>query len=113
MEHPKVQLQLLFWLKQYPEKYASMWKEIEFYFVHSFYLETIIFSVCEQKKLSEYDYEWLRLVVLSEIPNWRENVYLMSDKRMQTVLEGLNISFIRNPKELPNHCQEIEHMFVQ
>lgn len=112
MEHPKVQLQLLFWLKQYQEKYHSLWKEIEFYFVNSFYMETIIFSVQEHKRLSEYDYEWLRLVVLAEVPNWHDNAYLMYDKRMRTILEHLDISFIRNPNELPNYLQNISHTFV-
>lgn len=112
MEHPKVQLQLLFWLKQYPELYQPSREEIIYYFVFSFYFETILFSVRENKPISVYDYEWLRTVTMYEASDYMDNRFINSDNRLISLMKNLDKSFIKSGNtELDKFIAEIYDNF--
>ena len=82
-DHPRVQKMLLDFLREMPIVLQTYYEEIEFYFIWTYYVETIINAGCGGKLTFDCFLE-MQKTVLKEFPNFEENRYL---QRMGPVVE--------------------------
>ncbi len=105
--HPFVQLELLKQLisrKKYIEEYYS---EIEFHFLHSYYIETLYFSGKSNKYLGADYFRNMQRTVLEPFPEYKQNPYLQLQcfTKLGRVLASLQQEF--SQQELAAYCQEV------
>lgn len=75
-DHPQVQLKLLEYCLNRPELMQTYSQEIEFYFLWSFYVETIVFADQANVSLSEALLEDMRKTCSRLFPNWHSNPHV-------------------------------------
>lgn len=105
--HPFVQLELLKKLiahKEYIEKYYS---EIEFHFLHSYYMETLYFAGKGNKYLGAEYFCNMQRTVLELFPEYKGNPYLQIEcfGKLEEVLTSLQQEF--SQRELEIYCHEV------
>lgn len=105
--HPFVQLELLKKLisrKRYIEEYYS---EIEFHFLHSYYIETIYFAGKDNKYLGADYFHNMQRTILELFPEYKQNPYLQLKcfETLGWILASLQREFTQQELEL--YCQEV------
>ncbi len=112
-DHPKVQKMLLDFLRQMPEEYTRNYeKEIEFYFIWTYYVETIINAGCGGVLPLDVFLEMQR-TVLENYPNYEENRYLMNlEPKVGRVLDTIREPVLTK-SELENMTKELACEFFE
>lgn len=94
-DHPKVQLKVIETMRAKPEIYTKFRHEIDYYFLFTFYYETLYFAKQGNLYLGFDFFQTMQQTVRTLVPDWRENTYmkLEQNKDVFTVLESAEISF--------------------
>ncbi len=111
MERPKFEIQMLFWLKQRPELFATYKDEILYNFFQRFYFEPIMIAATTDAPITGYDYEWMRLTILGELDGNRDNPY-MNGGDLAILISNLNHSFLDNDIALEDYLEKIRLTFA-
>lgn len=77
-DHAKVQLEVLQDIKSRSGLWEKYQEEIVYYFIFTYFIETLYFSGSCDLKLSLEDYRKMQKVVLEEVPEYKDNPYLQS-----------------------------------
>ena len=93
LDHPKVQLELLEDLLSRGEKYNKYRDEIEYYFIKSFYIETLVFAYANGGTITPEFMSYMQSVCKTFFPNASENKYIKSDVVFTEAMDSLNMEF--------------------
>jgi glycosyltransferase involved in cell wall biosynthesis len=104
------QLQLLYYLKSKNE-YRLYYPEIEFNFFINFYLNTIYSAKEYNFIIDTYDYEWLRNTLLTEMPDWKRNNYIMDNPILSSICKALHTSFLNSPQLQARYLEKLQDDF--
>jgi len=109
-DHPEVQLELLKNLVKKNLVVDIYSDEIEFYFLHTYYIETLYFSGLSRLYLGVDYFEKMQKMVLTLFPEYDNNFYLNLPelKSSKMVMSSVNKSFTQ--QELEDYCTEVVNM---
>ena len=93
LDHPRVLLKLLEDLLARTEEYKKYHEEIEYYFIRSFYIETLVFAYANGGAITPEFMSYMQSVCKTFFPHASENVYIKSDSVFIEALDSLNIEF--------------------
>ena len=93
LDHPKVQLELLEDLLARSEEYKKYREEIEYYFIKSFYIETLVFAYVNRGFISLEFMAYMQSVCKKFFPNALDNNYIKNDKVFEKALSSLDRKF--------------------
>lgn len=94
-DHPFVQLSVYKQMRNIPEFYSIYKDEIDYYFLFTFYIETLYFSKMGNLYLG-YDFFWLmQNTVKNMLPDWNSNPYIhtLPQKEMYVALSSISKNF--------------------
>lgn len=94
-DHPKVQLRVLETMRAKSEIYTRFREEIDYYFLFTFYYETLYFAKHGNLYLGFDFFQIMQQMVRTLVPDWRENQYvqLEQNRDVYEVLETSEASF--------------------
>ncbi len=94
-DHPKVQLRVLETMRAKEDIYARFRDEIEYYFLFTFYYETLYFAKHGNLYLGFDFFQIMQQTVQSFVPAWRQNRYLKLEQNRDVlaVLESVEALF--------------------
>ena len=88
LDHPKVQFQLLQYLVERSELIADYYNEIEYYFLKTYYVETLCFAGLGNYFFDVSYFKEMQKNVKELFPMWRENPYILNiGEKLIRVLE--------------------------
>lgn len=93
LDHPKVQLELLEDLLSRSEEYKKYHEEIEYYFIKSFYIETLVFAYANGGMITPEFMSYMQSVCKIFFPNASENKYIKSDAVFAETVDSLDMEF--------------------
>ena len=93
LDHPRVQLELLEDLLCRSEKYSKYREEIEYYFVKSFYIETLVFAYTNGGVITKEFMSYMQSVCKTFFPNASDNIYIKSDTVFTEAMDSLDTKF--------------------
>ena len=99
LDHPRVQLELLEDLLARSEEYRKYSEEIEYYFIKSFYIETLVFAYTNGGVITPEFMSYMQTVCKTFFPKASDNRYIMNDKVFKEALSSLDRDF-KDIKEL-------------
>lgn len=105
LDHPEVQMQVLKYMSEHPVLMQEYYEEIEFYFLKTYYVETLFFAGQGNMILDAVYFKEMQRNVSKMFPRWRHNRYLR-DKEMETIKMILNtLQNTYNQQELGKLCK--------
>ncbi|MFP3153795.1 glycosyltransferase [Lachnospiraceae bacterium ZAX-1] len=106
-DHPKVQLVLLDKLLKDKKAVNAFYNEIEYHFLHSYYMETLYFAGLHSWYFGIDYFEEMQKTVLERCPNWEQNPYLKQKEfcNVAEVLKSVRKKF--NQQELADYCKRV------
>lgn len=107
LDHPEVQMQLLEYIAANDEIIERYYDEIEYYFLKTYYLETLYFAGQANLFLDAGYFRKMQKNLIKLFPRWNKNAYLQTEE-METVRRILNTSYNDyNQEELNNLCHTV------
>lgn len=107
VDHPEVQMQLLRYMIAHRELMQDYYDEIEFYFLKTYYVETLFFAGQGNLILNAEYFRKMQNNVTDLFPEWRMNIYLQEEdsEKMRDVLETVYRKYDQN--ELNDLCKKV------
>ena len=96
LDHPRVQLELLEDLLSRKVEYERYHDEIEYYFIKSFYIETLVFAYTNRGFITLEFMSFMQKVCKTFFPYASDNKYIKNDEIFMDALSSLNIEFDDN-----------------
>ena len=93
LDHPRVQLELLEDLMAREEEFKAYFSEIEYYFVKSFYVETLVFAWTNHGIIPEDFMSHMQTIVKSFFPGVQNNKYIRGDREFSEIVGSINRKF--------------------
>lgn len=109
-DHPYVQLELLKKLTSHKDYIQKYYSEIEFHFLHSYYLETLYFAGVGGKFLGIDYFRNMQKLVLDLFPAYEENPYLKLERfeKLRKVMLSVKENFTQ--EQLGKYCRWVVSM---
>ncbi len=106
-DHPFVQLELLKKLISHKNYIQEYYSEIEFHFLHSYYMETLYFAGVDSKFLGIDYFRNMQKMVLDLFPEYEENPYLKLEgfAKLRTVMLSVKEDFTQ--EQLERYCRQV------
>lgn len=111
LDHSKAQKFLLQEMKSFPEILKTYHDEIELYFLHTFYFETLIFAGERNLLLPASDFREIQSYALSQFSAWKSNKYINKMPFLKQVLNTMRIEM--NQKQLDSLCMQIQSIIAK
>lgn len=113
LDHPEVQLRVLRYMIAHREFMMDYYDEIEFYFLKTYYVETLFFAGHGNLLLDAGYFGKMQSIVGELFPEWRYNIYLQQEEThaMKEVLDTLENSYGQN--ELEELCRNVYRKMVK
>lgn len=108
MQHPGSQRFLLQQLSTFPKILEIYHDEIEWYFLHSFYFETLCFAGQRNLHIDIQRFNEMQQYAKEQFPNWRNNHYIQNLPFLQQVLDTLDIHCTQGM--LDDLCAQIKNV---
>ena len=104
VDHPEVQMQVLRYMIAHRELMMSYFDEIEFYFLKTYYVETLYFAAQGNLFLDGEYFKKMQRNVQKLFPEWRKNFYIRKEKekKMQRMIETCEREY--SQQELEELC---------
>jgi len=104
--HPEVQKAVWEWMKKSPWIMREYYAEIEYYFLSTFYAETVCMAGDARGIDADY-FAKMQSYVKAECPNWKDNIYFKESETVLTreILQSLSCCFTQ--EVLDKYCKEI------
>ncbi len=99
LEHPKVQLNLLADLMKRTDSFRRYHQEIEYYFILTFYIETIVFAHVNRGNIPLEYMKYMQSVCKKTFPNAKENFYIIGNAALSEIVQSIENEF-RDEREL-------------
>lgn len=107
IDHPEVQMQVLRYMVAHKELMADYYDEIEFYFLKTYYVETLYFAGQGNLILDLEYFQKMQKNVRELFPEWKFNLYLQ-DKEAHIMCEILNTIYQNyNQQGLIQLCKNV------
>ncbi len=101
LHHPEAQFQLLRFLKEHlGELYEIYRDEILYYYLWTFYVETLVFSYQEQRPLPLEQYDWMRRVFLQDIPDASLSIHIQESPFLKDCVDCMKQNQIQTQEDL-------------
>lgn len=106
-DHPFVQLELLKKLTSHKSYIQEYYSEIEFHFLHSYYLETLYFAGVGSKFLGIDYFRNMQKMVLDLFPAYEKNPYLKLERfvKLRKVMLSVKEDFAQ--EQLDIYCRQV------
>lgn len=112
LDHPEVQIQLLQYMTARPEFMKFYYNEIEFYFLKTYYLETLYFAGQANLYLDFRYFKKMQKNIIERFPQWNKNTYLQGEE-MELVRRIINTCYEDyNQEELDKLCHTVYKKMV-
>lgn len=108
LDHPKSQKFLLEEIKLYPEIMKIYHDEIEWYFLHTYYFETLYFAGLGNLCLTESDFYEMQKYALSQFPTWDSNIYINRMPLLKQVLETMEMEMYQ--EHIDSICMQLKNL---
>lgn len=107
LDHPKVQMQVVEYMTAHPQIMQDYHEEIEFYFLKTYYVETLFFAGQGNMILDAEYFKKMQQNVSKMFPDWSHNRYLR-EKEMEGIRSVLNtLQNNYNQQELEELCKSV------
>lgn len=107
VDHPEVQMQVLRYMIAHREFMMDYYDEIEFYFLKTYYVETLFFAGQGNMVLDIEYFNKMQKNVKELFPEWRHNAYLQGEEiqNMKKILETVDRKY--DQKGLIELCKRV------
>lgn len=107
IDHPEVQMQVLRYMIAHRELMMDYCDEIEFYFLKTYYVETLFFAGQGNMVLDAEYFKNMQKNVKELFPEWSHNAYLQGEEiqNMKKILDTVNKEY--DQKELIELCKHV------
>lgn len=107
LDHPEVQMQVLRYMIVHRQLLMDYYDEIEFYFLKTYYVETLFFAGQGNIILDVAYFIRMQSNVKELFPEWKHNVYLQGEesKKMKGILETVYHNY--SQQELIELCKDV------
>ena len=107
IDHPEVQMQLLKYMSERKELIQSYYDEIEFYFLKTYYVETLYFAGQGKIILDAEYFSKMQKNVRELFPEWKYNVYLQESDtiKMRNILNTIYKEY--SQQQLIELCRKV------
>lgn len=107
LDHPEVQMQVLRYMMAHRELMADYYEEIEYYFLKTYYVETLFFAGEGNLFLDAAYFKKMQHNVRALFPEWSCNAYLQGKEiqNMKKILDTINQKY--SQKELVELCKHV------
>lgn len=112
LDHPRVQLELLEDLFARDKEYKKYSEEIEYYFIKSFYIETLVFAYINGGIITPQFMSYMQSVCKTFFPDASDNRYIKNDVVFVEALSSLDIEF-KDVGELNFFEQQLAEKIIQ
>ncbi len=112
LDHPRVQLELLEDLLGRSEEYNKYRDEIEYYFLKSFYIETLVFAYANRGFIPPDYMAYMQTVCKKFFPNASDNKYIKNDSVFVKAISSLDTKF-ENIGELDRFEKQLAELLLQ
>lgn len=112
LDHPEVQMQTFQYMTQHQELMKNYYEEIEFYFLKTYYIETLFFAG-QGKLLLDVDYfKKMQDNVKNLFPRWKENCYLKEndEEKLRKVLSTVQETYDQG--KLNVLCEDVYNIMM-
>lgn len=107
MDHPEVQMQVLRYMIAHRQLMTDYYDEIEFYFLKTYYVETLYFAGQGNLILDVEYFKKMQRNVKNLFPEWNFNIYLQGEEN-HIICEMLNTIYRNyNQEELIHLCRKV------
>lgn len=106
-DHPYVQLELLKKLISHKSYIQEYYSEIEFHFLHSYYMETLYFAGVGSKFLGIDYFRNMQKMVLDLFPAYEENPYLKLERFVKLRKVMLSVKEDFTQEQLDIYCRQV------
>lgn len=107
LDHPEVQMQVLKYMIDHRELMMEYYDEIEFYFLKTYYVETLYFAGQGGMVLDAEYFRKMQSNVKELFPEWRHNAYLQGEEvgRMKNIIDTIYHDYTQT--QLVELCKEV------
>lgn len=107
IDHPEVQMQVLRYMIAHRELMMDYYDEIEFYFLKTYYVETLFFAGQGNMVLDAEYFKNMQKNVKELFPEWCHNAYLQGEEieNLKKILDTVNKEY--DQKELIELCKHV------
>ncbi len=98
LDHPEVQMQVLQYMMEHEELMRDYYEEIEFYFLKTYYVETLFFAGQGKMILDVEYFKKMQKNVRELFPNWNRNTYLKGEaiQNIREILDTVHSSYAQD-----------------
>ena len=111
MDHPKVQLQLLHYMLNKTEYMKMYAEEIEFYFLKTYYIETLFFSAQGKLGLNVEDYRKMQFRIKHIFPNYKMNKYVKEGRNIVEIINTIEQEYYSD-EQVSEICEKVYEMLL-
>ncbi len=111
MDHPKVQLQLLHYMLNKTEYMKMYAEEIEFYFLKTYYIETLFFSAQGKLGLNVEDYRKMQFRIKDIFPDYKMNKYVNEDRNIVEIINTIEQE-CDSDEQVSEICEKVYAMLL-
>lgn len=112
LDHPEVQMQVLRYMIAHQQFMMDYYDEIEFYFLKTYYVETLYFAGQGNMILDAVYFQKMQRNVKELFPEWTKNAYLQEEEsyKMKGILETVYRNY--SQEELIGLCKDVYKMIA-
>lgn len=98
LDHPEVQMQVLQYMMEHEKLMRDYYEEIEFYFLKTYYVETLFFAGQGKMILDAEYFKKMQKNVRELFPNWNHNTYLKGEaiQNIREILDTVHSSYAQD-----------------